>query len=301
MHIGLGLEFKQLFVLAEGLAEAAVHHDQYYTDYIEACSAEASKRDGPKQSLISCFKDALLDDKITNCSSFDYCRQYEAPSEQFPEGRWFVKREPYRDGVVGLVKNELAHIAGKWGVTEHDDLERATAEIINISIYIAASAQRPPHEPRYDFFLIHGSNACLWHSVFLAEASITRAQKAHMIETTGHMLLFLWAGMGCPRPNIDWLLGHAPKVADCGWDQIFERACLHEDDGHMIKLIRALKHGESVSSKYDGLPEFMMKQHMFLKAANAAMDSASATPMVSVQHFDIIRFAGFEEAWEKVP
>lgn len=133
MHIGLGLEFKQPFVLAEGLAEAAVHHDQYYTDYMDACNAEARKGVGAQQSMVGCFREALLDDKITNCSSFDYCRQYEAPLEQFPEGRWFVQREPYRDGVVGLVKNELARVAGKWPVTEHDDLERATAEIINTS------------------------------------------------------------------------------------------------------------------------------------------------------------------------
>ncbi|KAL8693637.1 MAG: hypothetical protein Q9224_003714 [Gallowayella concinna] len=150
MHIGLGLEFKQLPILAEGLAEAAVHNDQYYTDYIDACNAEARKEIGPKQSMISCFEDALLDDKITNCSSFDYCRQYEAPSEQFPEGRWFVRREPYRDGVVGLVKNELASIAGKWRVTEHDDLERATAEIINTSSMspspkTTTPLQKPPH------------------------------------------------------------------------------------------------------------------------------------------------------------
>ena len=70
---------------------------------------------------------------------------------------------------------------------------------------------------------------------------------------------------------------------------------------HMIKLIRALKNGEDVCRPYEHRPEFMMKQHMFLKAATAAMDSASAQPMVYVQHFDIIRFAGFEEAWEKVP
>lgn len=43
MHIGLGLEFKQTPILAEGLAEAAVHHDSYYTDYIAACASEAQK------------------------------------------------------------------------------------------------------------------------------------------------------------------------------------------------------------------------------------------------------------------
>lgn len=69
----------------------------------------------------------------------------------------------------------------------------------------------------------------------------------------------------------------------------------------MIKLIRALKNGEGVSKEYEGREEFRMKGGMFLKAANAAMDSASAKPMIYVQHFDLIRFAGFEEAWEKVP
>ena len=172
---------------------------------------------------------------------------------------------------------------------------------LTIAVYIAAAAQRPPHEPRYDFFLIHGCNACLWHSVLLAEPSMSRSQKAHLIEITGHMLLFLWAGVGCPRGNIDWLLSHPPKEPNCGWEGIFERACKHEDDGHMIKLIRALKNGEDVSRPYEGREEFRMKGEWFLEAAHAAMDSSSAQPMRYVQHFDIIRLAGFEEAWEKVP
>jgi hypothetical protein len=133
MHIGLGIEFNQMPILAEGLAEAAVHHDWFYTEYIDACASEAQKAATLKKSLIACFEDSLLDDKITNCSSFDYCRQYQAPSEEFPEGRWFVTREPYRDGVVRLVKNELARVAAGWRVGPDDDLERATAELINTS------------------------------------------------------------------------------------------------------------------------------------------------------------------------
>ena len=133
MHIGLGLEFKQAPILAEGLAEAAVHHDSYYTAYIDACALEARKPNKKKLSLIECFEEALLDDKITSCSSWDYMNQFEAPSEKYPDGRWFVTREPYRDGVVGLVKNELASCAGGWQVRPEDDLERATAELINTS------------------------------------------------------------------------------------------------------------------------------------------------------------------------
>ena len=150
MHIGLGVEFKQPAILAEGLAEAAVHHDWFYTDYIEACAA-AARKEGPKRSLMECFDEAMKDEKITSCSSFDYCRQYQPPSEEFPEGRWFVTREPYRDGVVGLVKKELAGVAGAWQVTYEDDLERATAELINIS---------STANPIANTFLEHSNTQC---------------------------------------------------------------------------------------------------------------------------------------------
>ncbi|MCJ1386169.1 hypothetical protein MMC17_009295 [Xylographa soralifera] len=289
MHIGRGLEFNQGSILAEGLAEAAVHNDWYYTAYIDVCASAAERALEPTRSLIACFEESLLDEKIITWSSYDYCRQYPTPSEEFPGGRW--------DGVVGLVKDNLARIAGEWLVRPEYDLDRARAELINT----LTITQRAPYEPWHDFFLIHGSNAYLWHSVFLAEPSITKEQNAHLIETTGHMLLFLWAGMGFPKLNMDYMMAHQPKVANGGWDKIFKRACFNEDDGHVIKLIRALKNGETVSKPYDHLPEFRMEQDMFLLAANAAMDSASEKPMTYVQHFDLIRFAGFEEAWEKVP
>lgn len=69
----------------------------------------------------------------------------------------------------------------------------------------------------------------------------------------------------------------------------------------MIKLIRALKNGENVSRPYEEREEFRMKGWMFLQAAHAAMDSASAVPMRSLLHFDIIRLVGSEEAWGQVP
>ena len=145
MHIGLGIEFDQGPILAEGLAEAAVHNDWYYTAYIDACASAAEKAAEPTQSLIACFEESLLDEKITTCSSYDYCRQYQPPSEEFPEGRWFVTREPYRDGVVGLVKDELSRIAARWRVSPDDDLERATAELINTSSnYTSAPNTFPP-------------------------------------------------------------------------------------------------------------------------------------------------------------
>jgi len=107
----------------------------------------------------------------------------------------------------------------------------------------------------------------------------------------------LWAGTGCPKPNLPHLLSHKPKIEGCGWERIFERVCKHEDDGHMIKLIRALKNAETVSKPYENEEIFRFKQDMFLVAANAAVDSGSEKPMEYIKHFNLIRMAGLPEAW----
>ena len=69
----------------------------------------------------------------------------------------------------------------------------------------------------------------------------------------------------------------------------------------MCKMIRAMKHAEMVSKPFDHLPEFKVKQHMFLPAAIATIDSGSKQPMEWTKHFDFIRGAGYPEAWESVP
>lgn len=69
----------------------------------------------------------------------------------------------------------------------------------------------------------------------------------------------------------------------------------------MSKMIRVMRHAEKVSKAYDHLPEFKVKQNMFLPAAIAAIDSGSRQPMEWTKHFDFIRGAGYQEAWENVP
>ncbi|KAF4310814.1 Oxidoreductase AflY [Botryosphaeria dothidea] len=77
------------------------------------------------------------------------------------------------------------------------------------------------------------------------------------------------------------------------WARVFERTCKHHDDGHMAKLIRAVKPAGVVSKPVDHLPEFRVKQHMFLLAAVAAIDLSSDVPMIGIQHFDLVRGAGY--------
>lgn len=131
------------------------------------------------------------------------------------------------------------------------------------------------------------------------ESSLSREQKARLIEFTGRTVLMLYAGMGCPEPQIDWLLSQTPREPGSDWNRVFERACEHKDDGHMIKLIRVIRHAQSVSAPFEDEADFHMKQHMFLPAAQAAIDSGSNKPMQGVLHFDFVRGCAFPEAWEK--
>ena len=113
--------------------------------------------------------------------------------------------------------------------------------------------------------------------------------------------MMTYAGMGCPEPRWDWLLSHPSKLPNQSWDTVFDRACYHEDDGHMAKMIRCMRHTMRTSKEYDHLPEFRVKQEMFLPAAVAAIDSGSKQPMEWTKHFDFIRGAGYPEAWERIP
>ncbi|KAL9130125.1 MAG: hypothetical protein Q9217_001599 [Psora testacea] len=303
MHVGLALEFKQLKVLAEGFAQACVHHDYWYTEFLHKAEIDAAQAKAPALPLSACVDLARANPVIVNCSSVDYQRQFEGEGSQ---KKFVMRKEMIKDGVCGKAAGPLGIVAARYRV-DPNDLERATAELINTAVYTAAASQYPPHECRVDFFLMHGTNASIWHSAFLAEPSLSPAQKARLLEYTGRAILMLYAGMGCPTPKIDWLMQQKPMVPSSAdsWDEILKRACRHEDDGHMSKLVRCIAHTRVISEKYDHLPEFRMKQNMFLPAANAALDSVfnsnGGKPMEGILHFDFVRGCAWKEAWEKVP
>lgn len=136
---------------------------------------------------------------------------------------------------------------------------------------------------------------------FLKEESMTKQQKARLLEYSGRVFMMTYAGMGCPQLRLDYLCAHRSKLANQGWPEVFARACLHEDDGHMSKMIRSTKLCEDICKPYDHLPEFRVKEHMFLIAGIAMIDSGTAQPMTWTKHWDFVRGAGWEDAWKRFP
>jgi hypothetical protein len=137
--------------------------------------------------------------------------------------------------------------------------------------------------------------------MFLAESSLSNEQKARLLEYTGRVYLMSYASQGAPELRLDWLASHVSKLPNQGWDEVFDRACYHEGDGHMAKLIRCMAHSQDTSKPYNHLLEFRVKQPVFLTAGIAAIDSASLKLMDGTKHFDFVRGAGFAEAWERFP
>ena len=114
--------------------------------------------------------------------------------------------------------------------------------------------------------------------------------------------MLTYAGMGCPTIRLDWLESHPPKFPNQTLAQLFERAVLHEDDGHYAKLIRCTANAMKISAPYDDLPEFRVKQHMFMPILNAMVDSGHPPAKMGTAQFHwCVRGAGFPEAWETTP
>lgn len=168
-------------------------------------------------------------------------------------------------------------------------------------MYITAGAQRPPYQCTFDFWILHTLTASISHVSFLHEPSLTKHQKARLLEWSGRCFMMTYAGLGVPQLRLDYLCAHRSKLPDQGWAEVFERATRHEDDGHMAKMIRSTRLCEELSRPYDHLPEFRVKQGMFLIAGIAMIDSASNQPMSWTKHWDFVRGAGWEDAWKQFP
>lgn len=139
IHIGLALEFRQPLLLAEGLAQAAVHHDMWYVEYLTEAEALAAQALEPPLPLADLIDMERADPKISTASSLEFHTQTRKHS-----GRWAMDKELARDGVLPNAKPELLRLAARWRVNPDDDLERATAELINAAGMFEAPPARPP-------------------------------------------------------------------------------------------------------------------------------------------------------------
>ncbi|KAJ5365849.1 hypothetical protein N7517_008735 [Penicillium concentricum] len=274
IHLGFGIEFNQPAIVAQGLAQAAVHDDWLGRAFFLPAEKMAGGIGKPGQkSLLELLNEMRADKALIE-------------SVKWSDGN------KIKDGVLHRAPEQMLKYASQFTVSE-DQAEERLADMINTVAYYTSAAQRPTREMRIDFFFIHCVNSSIFFSKIINLPFLDQKSKLRMLEWKGRIDLLMYTSRGTPDLLLDEVANYPVKE---DWSQIFARSIAHPgDDGHLAKLARALAHGQHVCQAYESKhPEMPIKGDMWLRIGNIAVDS-------TVEEGDRpmwVRSTGFDEAWE---
>lgn len=238
IHLGFGIEFEQPAIIAEALAQAAVHDNWEASHLIEsekAAKAHISDRQS-ETTIVQLLGEIFANTKRTSGDRVKYASQVHVTTE---------------------------------------NLEEKTAEMINAAVYFTGAAQSPPHQVKFDFWNIHAVNLSIFFCSFIRQSWLSTPNKIRLLEWKVRIDLAMYAS---PRPSkllLDEITNYKSKE-DSSWDDIFKRVKTYHDDGHACKLVRALANGEKFCKKYEDKDGFIIKGDMWRKLGNMAIDSVEA-------------------------
>ncbi|PTB35431.1 uncharacterized protein TrAFT101_008980 [Trichoderma asperellum] len=276
-----GIEWQQPAIIAEGLAQAAVHENRvggFLTKAEQAATASAHTTSLPEL--------------------FESVGQF---SEKLATSARFDDKNKIYDGIFVRAPDEALEFVKQVKVHE-DELDERLAEMVHSCAYVAAAAAfHQPNKPKFDFFLIHHLNSIPFFVTLLSFPWLRDYQKVRILEWKIRLDLIQYIARGCPPLRLDAIKSFVPKQ-----DSSFATKPadllprFHEiiDDGHTIKVVRALLIAQELSRKYAGRPwiriaddETWLKVHQILLQGTEGPQEPALW----------VRSAGFEEAWVNVP
>ncbi|KAF2646786.1 hypothetical protein P280DRAFT_388210 [Massarina eburnea CBS 473.64] len=278
IHLGFGVEFGQPAIIAEALAQAAVHDNWIGTLFFEAEKAAKANGAEPKntKSLVQLLEDIRTDKKLSGAAHWEDANKI-------------------RDGILKRAPDEMIKIASQYVISE-EQLAEKDAELINATVYYTASAQHPPSQIKFDFFYMHCVNSSIFFSTFFSSTFLRPATKVRLLEWKARIDLAMYASRATPALDLSHITSYKSTLnPPSSWQEVFERVNRYPDDGHVSKLVRALAHGEQVCKKFEDREGFLIKGDMWEKLGIMVVESVEAGEPKWV------RSCGFEEAWESVP
>jgi hypothetical protein len=121
--------------------------------------------------------------------------------------------------------------------------------------------------------------------------------KVRLLEWKGRLDLALYASRGSPELRLEEVTGYKAK-REWDWEEIMRKVDGMEDDGHVAKLIRALRNGQERCQQFESHDGFQIKGEMWLQLGRMVIDSVDGPNEDLVKW---VRNAGFAQAWEKIP
>ncbi|RAH48453.1 questin oxidase family protein [Aspergillus brunneoviolaceus CBS 621.78] len=272
IHLGFGLEFEQPAIVAEALAQTAIHEDWTGPLFFWPAEERAGGvgRRGEK-GLLAILEAMRRDETL-------------ARSVQWEDGN------KMHDGVLSRAGEAMLAYAAEYSVSA-EQLEERTAEMINTVVYYTSAAQRPSKQIKFDFFYLHSLNSSIFVSKLLTLPFLDTQSKCRLLEWKGRLDLLLYVSRGVPELYLDEIRAYPTAHS---WAEIFAFCNRHpQDDGHLAKLVRAVAHGERACRPFE--EQWPIKGDMWLRIANMAMDSTSDHD----HHPMWVRSTGFDQAWRE--
>ncbi|OLN81370.1 Oxidoreductase AflY 3 [Colletotrichum chlorophyti] len=277
-----GVEWEQPAIVAEALAQAAVHENRL-KGFFDKAERRAESAQTPMPPIADLFGEIRGNQKLV-----DAVRMEDA--------------NKIFDGILVRAPEEMLDVVSKVKVRPQE-LDERTAEMFHTAVYVAAGAAlHSGKEPRWDFFLIHHVNAAPIFLTFNSKPWISAENKVRMLEYKIRMDLVQYAARGSPQIRLDEIRSYRPKDKDQGKQLVSKPTDLlprfHNivDDGHTIKVVRALGICHDLSGKYGDKPWIKFKgDDDWVNLTYILLDGT--------EHAETrwVRSAGLEEAWKDVP
>ncbi|KAJ6155460.1 HypA-like protein, partial [Penicillium chermesinum] len=198
IHLGFALEFNQPAIVAQALAETAVHEDELGRMFFWPADEKAKKNTKTSYRPFLQLVNEVKEDSVIRSA---------------------VKKTDERKILALLTRapeRVLDLVAGY--VVPEDKLEEATADMTNAVSYFTGAAQRPKKAVKLDFFLLHSVTCSLFFSKFISLPWLDRATKARMLEWKGRFDLLSYASRGSPDLLLDEVSAY-PVTND--WRAVF--------------------------------------------------------------------------------
>lgn len=300
IQLSYGLEFGQPAVVAEAMAQVAVHSNSLHA-YLTGCHDVAAARPDaePMGSVLDFYTEVAENEKLRESA------------------RWKDIENPFY-GILCNALDDMVELGSRVRVRP-DELDERTAEMMHACTYIAAAAAfHPPHVPKFDFFLMyvpppppysplqtlistsHQLTAAPFFLTINAQPWIPTPVKTRLLESKIRIDFLQYLARGCPRLHPSMLSSYTPTDASLLEARTVEDVLprLHGvvDDGHTIKVARAAVLARKAAEGREGRGWMKFKREEdWVRILWLLVDANEGWGVKWV------RGAGFEEAWEGVP
>lgn len=274
IHLGYGLEWNQPAITAEALAQTATH-DNWTAALFQAIEPLLAQHSQSTRTLVSLMHEAASDPEITGSPRYNDDLRV-------------------RDGVLGRAGHKMAPLVAQWAVSE-STLSAKIAELANFTCAMVFGAQRA-HEPmRIDFTLMHCANAVPLAVALATHPDIPPPARVELVRRLGQYALMTYVAQGSPRIDLALLRDHRFQNKEDTWPGVVQRVFAAPDDGHAVKLVRALRFGQTWCEKNgSGAEGQLLQGDDWVKAARLVVEIVERRDGRAY-----VRGAGFEEAWKE--